>query len=181
MLLLYKYIIILFQQYNVTHCALPKHASTDGVFSYTISYMLFTMFHCTMFVLSANSWWPPLKILTHQLCPHVPNWWRTVVLHLYLCMESWCMSVHMWALVLSTKMCLHTHTTGIVSSVAGQLNKPHHATLWVQWLFYVKFILSSHSFAARVVYRQSTYIFLANVEHFFLGSYLVLQDMKISP
>ena len=126
--------------------------------------------------LCMGHWWP--QILTHQPHCHTPNWWRTAVLHLYFCMESWSMSVHMWVLALSTKMCLHTHTTGTVLSVAGQLNKPQHATLWVQWLCSIlSFICCTCS-----VYTDSQLLFfLANVEHFFLGSYLVLQDMKISP
>ena len=75
-----------------------------------------------------------IPILHHQPHFHTPNLWRTVVLHLCLCMEGWSMSVQVWVLALSTKMCLHTHTTGTVLSVARPLNEPQHATLWVPWL-----------------------------------------------
>ena len=53
---------------------------------------------------------------------HTPNWWRTAVLHLSLCMEGLSTSVQVWVLAPSTKMFLRTHMTGTVLSVASKFN-----------------------------------------------------------
>ena len=94
-------------------------------------------------IILTTRWRPPLMTI-YSLTPrcqprfHIPNLWRTVVLHLCLCMEDWCMSVQAWVLVHSTKMYLHTRTTGTVLSVAGPSNKPQHATVPV---FCAKFLV----------------------------------------
>ena len=100
------------------------------------------MLHETLLIcfILTNRWRPPLQkiltlILQHHPHFHTPNLWRTAVLHLCLYMRGWCMSVQVWVLALSTKMCLHRHTTGTVSSVAEQSNEPHD-NLWHLDSFY---------------------------------------------
>ena len=56
------------------------------------------MEHSSYLLHLINRWRPTLMmiltlILQHQLHLHIPNWWRAAVLHLCLCMGSWCMSV----------------------------------------------------------------------------------------
>ena len=101
----------------------------------TFSARLSTITSYLVYMLT-NRWRPPLQkiltlILQHQPHFHTLTWSRTVAHHLCLCMEGWSMSVQVWVLALSIKICLHTHTTGAVLSVGRPLNKPQHATLWV--------------------------------------------------
>ena len=162
----YRYILFMSAcMYCVcVYIVMCNHYSTYGTYVYALWTGGLVLWHCIQCCMEHSSYltyiltnkWrrPPLKkiltlILQHQLHLHTPNLWRTVVhvcVCLCLCMGGWYMSVQVWVLALSIKMCLHTHTTGTVSSVARTLNKPQHATC-DSHDFIVNF-LSSHSLAA---------------------------------
>ena len=123
-----QYIYCNYHEYRILQgeeeCTLPKEYSIFMQYSIfcNILYSCNILSNFAISILFANSLWPPLmKILTHQLHLHTLTWWRTVVHHLCLYKEGWSMSVQVWVLALSTKMYLHTHTTGTVSSVASQI------------------------------------------------------------
>ena len=118
------------------HVQSPQHYTVHMCMHYGLEVLLYCIQCCMehssyLTYILTNRWRrPPLRkirTLTFQHQPHLHTltWWRTVVHHLCLCMEGWSMSVQVCVLVLSTKMCLRTHTTGTVSSVAERTNEPH--------------------------------------------------------
>ena len=155
-------IYLTLNEFSNYHLRLSGNSSTDcAAWS--------TLLICSILT---NRWRPPLKkiltlILQHQSHLHTPTWWRTVVLHPCLWTKGWSMSVQVWVLALSTKTCLHTHTTGTVSSVARSLNKPQHATLWVPWLckvycIYPPIVLLSRIVPLELLYTKSCKYFYMN-------------------